>query len=550
MSPNAPARSPRRTRRPRRAPSEAQQPLLAPAPPQLRPAELRSQATRFIPEDHAQVVGCQPLGEYLAASGECLPLSLREVLHSLDYSTLLGEERRVGRKPFHPRVLLGLVVYATLQGVTGLRRLERLARVDIGAWYVCGGLVPDHTTLGDFLFDNQEKLTEAFFLSVTRQLIAHHEVRPGRTAIDGTVIEAAASAFRTVRLEAAQERARLAEVAAKEAPADSSLAAKARAAQEVVAAVAARKAAREEKGRKPETASVAPSDPDAVIQPLKEGGIAPSYKPSVQTHESGFIVGQKLDVSSEQAAVVPLLEQHTAIFGSAPVQTSLDAGYHNEAVLEEFVGRGIDVLCPPGKESAPGMAPQSDKKLLKSSFVYDEDRNAYRCPKGQLLTLLDRDADERGRPIFRYRVADLTVCAACPLRSRCSKSPEGRTVKRYPGDILKEEMVRILRHPQARAVYSRRKVTVEPTFARLKVTQGLRRFRRRTKPRVAMEFAVHCIAHNIGLSARLRAKAARRRPFSRLFARPRPARRIFRRPADLALARFSRAHRSATPQLR
>ena len=56
-----------------------------------------------------------------------------------------------GRRPLHRRVLLGLVVYGIMQGKWSLWELERLALVDLGAWWITGRLQPDHSTIGKFI---------------------------------------------------------------------------------------------------------------------------------------------------------------------------------------------------------------------------------------------------------------------------------------------------------------------------------------------------------------------------------------------------------------
>ena len=506
--PSPPAKAPRKSQAPKRAPSSGQQALPGAVGALPRPAEFQSAADRFIPENTHQVLGSGTLADYLAASGEALALEVFKEVRSLDFTTVLPENQTRGRKRFHPRVLLGLVFYGCLRRQTSLRELERLARIDLGAWHICGGLQPDHSTIGDFLNDNAEAVIDEFFVSVTRQLVRSHHIGPGRVAIDGTIVEAAASGYRTIKAEAARERAKLAHAAAAAAPEDPKVQKRAEAAQDVATIASFRETDRQEKKGTGDKLQVATSEPDAVIQPRKEGGIAPGYKPSVLAHESGFIMGQATDPSSEQVVIDHLLRQAEEIAGAPPAQALLDAGYCDEATLQKFVDRGIDVLCPAGRESSPDMQKQSDKKLLKSSFQYLPEQDVYRCPQGVLLSYKSYETDADGRKVRHFQVLDQTVCASCPLRSRCSEAKDGRTIKRYPGDELKEAMQSILRHPQAKLDYSRRKAIVEPVHSRMKERQGLRRFKRRGLRAVSLEYAFHCIAHNIGLSARLRLKAA------------------------------------------
>ncbi len=78
---------------------------------------------------------------------------------------------------------------------------------------------------------------------------------------------------------------------------------------------------------------VSPSEPEAVVQPLKDGRARPSYKPTAMVHEAGLIVAQHVDPSNERAAVKPMLELHAAAFGSVPASLLLDAGFASIPIL-------------------------------------------------------------------------------------------------------------------------------------------------------------------------------------------------------------------------
>jgi hypothetical protein len=88
-------------------------------------------------------------------------------------------------------------------------------------------------------------------------------------------------------------------------------------------------------------------------------------------------------------------------------------------------------------------------------------------------------------------------CGDCPLRSHCTDSRVGRTLKRYPGEEFREWMSQLMDHPQARATYRRRQAIVEPCFAELPERQGLKRFHRRGLKAVRAQFALHCMALNL-----------------------------------------------------
>lgn len=456
-------------------------------------------------------LGDRPLRDYLIEIGERWVVDLEAALRAMDdvWVTLLPATDR-GRPPYHPRILVGLVMYGMIRGQSSLRTLEALAARDLGAWFLCAGLRPDHSTLGHFVDAHAEQLSDDFFVSVTRKLAHALRLKVGDVAIDGTITESAASALRALRLEAAFQRRVAADAHAAEAPDDAdrqrAVAAAYRVEAEVVARVEARKAQRLD----PTSVAVAPSDPEAVFQPRKDGAFRPAWVPSILAHESGLILGQSVDATSESAAILPLLGQHGRILGAAPTCVLMDAKYHCLSVIEPLVAGGVEALCPALSARNAAVPLEARKTFDKHLFVFQPEADRYMCPRGQPLLLLTHQTDEAGRRYSRYRSAS---CDGCSDRSRCTKSAAGRMVKRYEGDALKEAIVATLRTPEGKARYRRRAALVEPPFGVLRERQELRRFRRRGRRLVAAEFALHITAYNLRKGLRLWRTPGVRRPF-------------------------------------
>ena len=141
----------------------------------------------------------QPLRTYLLSNKLGWVVRLDALLDQLDWKRLRPSTWPVGRQPFPPDLIVRLYLYATLtKADLSLRSLERLARGDIGALYICHGLKPSYRTIGLILNRFSRLLADEFFLSVTRTLIEKLELKPGLTALDGTVVESAASRHRLV----------------------------------------------------------------------------------------------------------------------------------------------------------------------------------------------------------------------------------------------------------------------------------------------------------------------------------------------------------------
>jgi len=128
-----------------------------------------------------------------------------------------------------------------------------------------------------------------------------------------------------------------------------------------------------------------------------------------------------------------------------------------------------------------------------SRFVYDAERDLYRCPKGESLRLYTHSYTER---LIRYR-AKAETCNACPLKPECTPGASGRVLMRS----FDEELLAKVRAYRGTTPYEKslrkRKVWVEPMFGEAKEWHGMRRFRLRTLWRVNAEAMVIAAGQNI-----------------------------------------------------
>jgi transposase len=460
---------------------------------------------RFITGDpHEIVLGTTRLEDYLTQAGQRAPFVVARLLDGQDWSPFEQRYAATGRAPYCPRQMLGLILFGVMQGIHSLRELERLARVDLGCMWVTGGIAPDHANIGRFIVLHEESLSQGFFESLTRAVLNASGSGSARVAGDGTVIEAACSHYKLLKEEAVKARAEAARAAAERAVDDPAVQCEQQRSQHCQAQFEQRKAARHRSGRNSETLCISAHEPEAMVQPLKRArGSAPSYKPSILANEDRIITAHALDASSETKVIEPLLDQSIRVTGTKPQDVLLDAGYFNDAVIQATLARDISLLCPDGKWPH---RPRDDEGLFhKRAFDYDAYTNTYRCPAGQTLTLLySSAATPRSRG---YGLYGTTACGECPLRAKCTKAQEGRSIKRYPEDEWREALRQVMQQRGARGVYRQRQAMVEPVFSHLRNQQGLERFRRRGLRAVKREFALHVLAHNLSRAVALLAAA-------------------------------------------
>ena len=418
--------------------------------------------SRFKEDDpYHLIIGDQRLDQLLRAHGCGWVVELRKLLARLDYSLLTCNYSERGRKAFHPRTLLGLIVFGMFVKHHSLRELEGLSAMHLGAMWICGGHHIDHSTVGRFVQEQQEVLSGEFFIAMVGWVVKELRLRSGVSSIDGTVIESAGSHWQAIQAEAARLAAEQSSQAASAEPDNEKRQATANKAMKVAAAAQERCEKRQQQGKPTETVVVVPSDPEAVVQPRKDGPMRPGYKASTMMHESGVIISQYVDASSETAAVQPLLKNHQRVFETLPQVLLLDAGYHSGPLLSEIAQAGIDVLCPSGKAMGDDDWEKKGSKGLfaKNEFHYDESGDVYECQAGEALHFADQGKDSGGRSYRRYRTS---ACERCPLREQCTTSAHGRSIKRYASEEYKEAMAQVLSQPRARSVYRRRMGIAEP----------------------------------------------------------------------------------------
>jgi transposase len=432
-------------------------------------------------------VGTTPLEKYLRDGGLKWVLRLAALLEELDWKAFEASYQSGGRPGLHPKRVVGLILYGLMLQQKSLRQLEALALRDVGAWWITGGLTPDFTTITKFMQRHEKVLTEDFFVAMTSLIVKRLKLTHSDVAIDGTVVQAAASTATAMKREALEKKLDAAKDAG-DVPLTKKL-------EQAVEVLEQRQEHREAAGREGE-AQVSPEDPEAVLQPMKNSDdYKLGVKPVIAAHPSGLIVSQTVAPHSETGAVPELLVQHERVFGAQPQRALADAGFSSIVMLRLFLEKNIDALIPSGRGTGERLG--RNGLFPRTAFNWDEDAQRPLCPAGRPMSGGGALLTDRGGR--RYREYQGKDCGQCPLRAQCTKSQKKpRKLKRYEGDELRDAMSVVMAHPQAKREYRRRAAIVEPVFARMK-NAGLSRFSRRGLRGARLEFALACVSHNLRL---------------------------------------------------
>ena len=166
----------------------------------------------------------------------------------------------------------------------------------------------------------------------------------------------------------------------------------------------------------------------------------------------------------------------------------LDAGYATAGIAKGLADR--EILGVTGYRNP---TPPKAGMLRKSKYVYEPENDGYRCPNGQLLAYATTD-----RTGYRHYKSDPAICRDCPLLASCTTNANAvRTITRHVWQDAREATDKRRLTPWGKAIYKRRKETVERSFADAKQLFGHRYARFRSLVRVKCQCLLAAAAQNI-----------------------------------------------------
>ena len=472
-----------------------------------------------------------------------------EAVERLDLQPLLQSYAGRGSQPYHPALLLRIVLYQLACGVHQPARWARHCRLHDELKWLAFGIAPSRSRLYQF----RERLgdhLDAWFQQIIAQAAARGITTAARAALDGSTIAANASRHRLLRRGTLDQRLALLAQAVEadgDAPVSRASASQTGAPGAAVAAprpwwmaktprgrrrqlaryqearaalgrrIAENARRKAERRRDPEKIVIAPADPTATPGRDKLEVFRPLYNAQVAYDlDSEMILAADVFAQQNDTGTLPtLLTVYTTWVGHAPAVLLADAGYATVIDATACAAAGVVLYAPyqTNDYSARGASPSATKTataaarlLPKERFTWDAARNVYVCPSGKVMpqesSRQERRAGEQTVVRHVYRCAEVH-CQACPLRATCTPNPAaGRTVSRVEGEEVIEALRARMETAEAKVLYKRRRSTVERGYADLKVHRQLDRFTVRGLARVRVQFRLQCLVHNLLVVAR------------------------------------------------
>lgn len=346
------------------------------------------------------------------------------------YAAIKVRQGGVGRSAIAPQILLGLWLFATLQGVGSARQLSRLVLEHDAYRWMSGGVQVNHHSLSDFRVAHGAALDELLSTSLAALMTAG-AVKLQCVAQDGVRVRASAGAAsfrRKASLQDNLERARARVRELKEQldadPAQDSrrkVAAQQRARREMQQRLQAAldrlpelQEIKRRNGGQAEEARASSTDAEATVMKMADGGYRPAYNTQYASDcHSQVIVGVQVSTSgSDMAQLAPMVEQIEQRLGSAPQKVLVDGGFPAHAQIDAVADK-TEVYAPVPQARAR----KDDKKDDNGNEARQDKHEPKPEDSAAVARWRQRMASEEAKTLYKQRAAT-AECVNAQARNR------------------------------------------------------------------------------------------------------------------------------------
>ncbi len=472
------------------------------------------------------------------------------VVESLDLREFKKLYRERGRCPYHPKMMLKIILYAYMNNVYSCRKIERQVQRDIHYIWLASQERPDFVTINRFR-NRVKKEINNIFTQVVLLLAERGFITLDVEYIDGTKIESKANKYTFVwRKTVEKNRAKLQEkirvllqqideviaqdkaaeaervefttdtlntfigelkdaLAAKPEPADREQKKQHREKKKQLKELEKHRDKLNEYDSRLEQMgernSMSKTDPDATFMRMKEdamnnGQTKPGYNLQISA-ENQFITDFALFPNpTDTLTLIPFFNSFLNRYGHLPSVAVADSGYGSEENYRFMDEAGMEAYVKYNRfhiEQRPRYKPNP---FHHDNFHYNADEDYYVCPMGQHMrrigTARSKTASGYRSESARYRAQN---CKGCPLRCLCYKAKGDQRIIEVNHRLneYKRKARELLTSEEGLKHRGRRCIEPEAVFGQMKFNMAYRRFRHFGKDKVSMDFAFFAIAFNI-----------------------------------------------------
>lgn len=475
---------------------------------------------------------------------------LKSVIESLDLSGFKKLYHERGRSPYHPKMMLMVILYSYMNNVYSCRKIEKLLYRDIYYIWLSGYQKPDFATINRFRNRVKNEIGHIFTLLVLI-LVKKGFVTLEVEYLDGTKIESKANKYtfvwrksvernrekllekirvllQQINEQMAQDKAAdvdtleltpqtLCEIS-KEFKEALGSAPEAKTKEEKAAQRGKNKMFKELERHGEKLAeynsrleqmegrnSISKTDPSATFMRMKEdamcnGQTKPGYNLQISS-ENQFITDFALFPNpTDTLTFIPFLGSFPGRYGRFPKRVVADSGYGSEENYRFMDEAGIEGFVKYNRfhlEHRPRYKPDT---FHTDSLYYNEEGDYYICPMGQRMSRTGTvQTRTEGGYISQSACYRAIRCKGCPLRCLCYKAKANqRTIRvNHRLNAYKRKACELLTSEEGIKERGRRCIEPEAVFGQMKSNMAYRRFRHMGKDKVVMDFTFFAIAFNI-----------------------------------------------------
>ncbi|MGB9590430.1 MAG: IS1182 family transposase [Candidatus Hydrothermia bacterium] len=433
-----------------------------------------------------------------------------EYVERMDIGKIAERYSYLGQKAYDPRLMLKLLFYGYMNGITSSRQIARAAISHVKFIYLSGFQRPDFRTINRFRKDNLSELKE-LLSTFTDMMVREGVITLKRVSVDSTQMKANASSWDARRLsdwekikkDIDEEIERyLKECEETDRREDSELGEhdgyslpeklrdKARRSKAIDSAVKRVKARLEnERGKKVDKdPRFSTTDPDARTI-ARHGKTILGYNAQIAVeHQSRMIVCARVPHTiTDQGELIPNIKGVEETVGRLPDEVLADPGYASGKSFEEAESMGVKAYV---KEKPSG---RKGRYFKKEAFKYNPDEDSFTCPQGKVLRRSWENQD-----VVLYKASE-KECEKCPMRERCfnTRNHKAMTILTDHHERARQNLRKRMAQDTAKTLYKERGRTVESVIGFIKEVMGIRGFRLRGHDSVECEWAIIALACNM-----------------------------------------------------
>lgn len=456
-----------------------------------------------------------------------------ELVEVLDLSAFVAgyrSTRERGRPAYHPQVMVGIALYASMTATMSSRRIERLLATDAGFRVVAANERPDHVTICRFLIRHRDALA-GLFDQVVGLAAEAGLIDPTLVAIDGTQMAANASPRRNDSVGDLRRRyANWSDTVVDNDRADDETEADAAASGKPsgpVAEMADRASMREwiarrlaERDGDPASVRMNVVDPDSGLLPRKGGGWIQAYNAQAAAVAGGIVVAADVvGHANDSLALVPMMDlAETAVEAATGEKVGVvvaDAGYWNSTHINEIeadLDRAGVLIATGRRNPSEPPAPLIEPDLAAHRAEIDDYERAAAVEQARRIPVVNRVVNhglllKDAAAELGLSVPHMSTLKQAWLRgggpdglppprpngNQPPKEPPGPT----PAARARHDMDSRLASPAGRSFYRQRQAIIEPVFGDLKTNRRINRLWRRGIDNARAEWLWMLTGHNL-----------------------------------------------------